>query len=212
MSGKSKPSVAPGMSHMASGWKPTGTPSSAAAFQKGSAARLGDGGLDVDHGDGADADQALRGRGAVVPQPVVVGAAEAAGDPGRRVADRETDRRVEDGDVDALRVHVLQARGAVEGAGRCVVVADLPGEHVVGAPADRAREAHEPANRPRDRVRPRRLRAVLGGEDAPADDLVGDEDQLGELRVEVALPHAARSRTWPSAAITVSFASPAIVE
>src|SRR5207249_10581274 len=79
------------------------------------AARLGDGGLDVDHGDRADADQPLGGRGAVVVQPVVVRAAEALGDPGRRVADGAAGGGVEDGDIDPLRVHVREARAAVEG-------------------------------------------------------------------------------------------------
>src|SRR5213083_2763524 len=97
------------------------------------AARLGDRGLDVDHGDGADADQALGGRGAVVVQPVVVRAAEAPGDLGRRVADREADGRVEDGDVDPLRVHVREARAAVEGARGAALVAYLAAAHA-GSP------------------------------------------------------------------------------
>ena len=204
---------------MASGWKPTGDPQrgrrlpervvaavvevaaavgiradedAAEAELAHAAARLGDRGGDVDHGDGADADQALGGRGAVVVQPVVVRAAEARGDLGRGVADGEADGGVEDGDVDPLRVHVREARAAVEGARGAVVVADLAGEHVVGAPADRAREPEETAHGSRDRVRPHRLRVVLGGEDARAGGRVGGQDQRGELRVEVARPHAAR--------------------
>ncbi len=156
------------------------------------AARLGDRGVDLDHGDGADADQALRRRGAVVAEPVIIRAAETPGDLGRRVADGEADGGVEDGDVDPLRVHVREARAAVEGARGAVLVADLAGEHVVGAPADRAREPEETAHGSRDRVGPHRLRVVLGGQDAHAGGRVGDEDQRSELRLEVARPHGAR--------------------
>ena len=63
------------------------------------------------------AEQAPRIRGAVLGQPIVVGARQ--DHRGRRIVDRpevEADARVEDGDVDPFEVHVAQALHRIEAA------------------------------------------------------------------------------------------------
>ena len=155
-------------------------------------AHLGDRQIDILHRQHRDAEQPVRVRLAVIGEPAVIGAAYRGGE--LRVVDRareQAEARIQERGVDAVRIHVGDARVRVEPAGLAFLVFHRVGGDDALARADRA----DPADaelRVADRV-------LLDDQPLLAALVVLDDARrpVAELGIDVFVPEIERLQDMP---------------
>ena len=148
---------------------------------------LGDRQIDILHRQHRDAEQPVGIRLAVIGQPAVIGAANRGGE--MRVVDRareQAEARIQEGGVDAVRVHVGDARVRVEPAGLAFLVFHRVGGDDALPRADRA-DAADAELRIADRV-------LLDNQPLLAGLVVLDDARrpVAELGIDVLVPEIER--------------------